>query len=235
MERDYVVEQKRFLVPTQIGNTVVDGLCGRFAFIEYAFTRQMEESLDDIASGKAAYVDVMRGFDERLRAEVAAAGSAGARYPCPDCGRALRLIKGPRGTFWGCTGFSEGCAVTCADDNGKPGAVTKRSGQASMPSEKQLELARKLATDSGDSIPDAALTDAKALNTWINGLLAKKGASQPSEAQMKWVKELVGKGSRPPPGWPGNVTTKGAKEFLDREFKKNKRDKNNHRTAPNVL
>jgi ssDNA-binding Zn-finger/Zn-ribbon topoisomerase 1 len=153
------------------------------------------------------------------------AGSSGAKYPCPDCGRALRPIKGPRGMFWDCTGFTEGCAVKCADDSGKPGAITRRSGEASMPSDKQLGLARKLATDSGDSIPDAALTDTKALSTWINEQLAKKGASPASDAQMKWVKELVGKGSKPPPGWPDNISAKAAKEFLDREFKKDKNGK----------
>ena len=40
--------------------------------------------------------------------------------PCSLCGRPLRRIKGPKGFFWGCTGFSDGCPGRAADNHGKP-------------------------------------------------------------------------------------------------------------------
>ena len=41
-------------------------------------------------------------------------------YPCPACHKPLRLRNGPRGAFWGCTGYPD-CKNTLPDDNGKPG------------------------------------------------------------------------------------------------------------------
>ncbi|HEU5375089.1 MAG TPA: topoisomerase DNA-binding C4 zinc finger domain-containing protein, partial [Ktedonobacteraceae bacterium] len=39
---------------------------------------------------------------------------------CPVCQKPLRRIKGKKGFFWGCTGFSEGCTFRCPDKGGKP-------------------------------------------------------------------------------------------------------------------
>lgn len=42
------------------------------------------------------------------------------QYPCPECAKPLRRIKGGDGHFWGCTGHPA-CSVTLPDANGKPG------------------------------------------------------------------------------------------------------------------
>lgn len=42
MSRGYVKTEKRFLVPTPLGEKIASGLCGHFSFIEYDFTRTME-------------------------------------------------------------------------------------------------------------------------------------------------------------------------------------------------
>ena len=39
--RGYVKTEKRFLVPTPLGEKVVDALRGNFSFVEYEFTRTM--------------------------------------------------------------------------------------------------------------------------------------------------------------------------------------------------
>lgn len=59
MSRGYVKTEKRNLVPTPLGAVVVDSLCGNFSFVEYEFTRNMEQALDDIAAGKAQYCTVI--------------------------------------------------------------------------------------------------------------------------------------------------------------------------------
>jgi DNA topoisomerase-3 len=48
---------------------------------------------------------------------------AGPFYPCPRCQKPLRMVNGPRGPFWGCTGYPE-CKHTQPDDSGKPGVRT---------------------------------------------------------------------------------------------------------------
>lgn len=216
-EKGYVTEQKRFLVPTEAGVSVVDGLCGRFVFAEYPFTREVEESLDNIACGKATYLDVVRTFDEALSGELTALGASGVKHPCPECGRTLLRREGKRGPFWGCSGYRDGCEVTCADDGGKPGAVNTKSA---TPSEKQLALAERLSEETSEAIPDEARTNPKILTEWINSQIAKKGTSPATDPQMKLIKKLVEEGNKPPPGWPDSVSIRDAKEFLDREIKK---------------
>jgi len=48
---------------------------------------------------------------------------AGPSYPCPRCQKPLRLVKGPKGPFWGCTSYPE-CKHTQPDEEGKPGVRT---------------------------------------------------------------------------------------------------------------
>ncbi len=111
--RGYVITEKRFLVPTPLGEKVVSGLCGHFSFIEYEFTRNMEQSLDDIAEGKAQYRAVIASAYDQLSREVQAFAKATGRV-CEKCGKPLvHRVKKPgkdgKGgyDFWGCIGWPE--------------------------------------------------------------------------------------------------------------------------------
>ena len=109
---------KRFLVLTALGEKVVSGLCGHFAFIEYDFTRTMEQSLDDIAEGKAEYRAVIGSAHEQLYREVQDFAKATGKV-CEKCGKPMihRVKKpdkdGPDKSkkggydFWGCPGWPE--------------------------------------------------------------------------------------------------------------------------------
>lgn len=117
MSRGYVTTEKRFLVPTPLGGKIVSGLCGHFSFIEYDFTRTMEQSLDDIAEGKAEYRAVIASAHDRLCKEVLEFARATGRV-CPKCGKPMaHRVKKPgkdgKGgyDFWGCTGWPE-CGET---------------------------------------------------------------------------------------------------------------------------
>jgi DNA topoisomerase-1 len=81
MARGYLEEEKRLLRPTELGCVVIDALSARFSFVEYAFTRDLEQQLDDIAEGKAQYLPVVSAADERLQREIAALGTLPARAP----------------------------------------------------------------------------------------------------------------------------------------------------------
>ena len=113
MARSYVKAEKRFLAPTPLGVMVVDGLCGNFTFIDYDFTRTMEQSLDDIAEGKTEYRAVIAAAHAQLSKELEAFGKATGK-PCPKCGKPMvhRIKKAGKDgkggyDFWGCTGWPE--------------------------------------------------------------------------------------------------------------------------------
>jgi C-terminal repeat of topoisomerase len=100
---------------------------GDFAFVEYKFTRDLEERLDDIAAGTAGYLDVVRAAANQLTTELsrlslqkqpqfspvttkAASNGTSAKLAeiitCPKCKRGqVRKVK----DFYGCSRFREGC------------------------------------------------------------------------------------------------------------------------------
>ena len=111
--RKYVTTEKRFLVPTALGEKIVSGLCGHFSFIEYDFTRTMEQSLDDIAEGKAEYRAVIASAHDQLFREVQEFAKATGKV-CEKCGKPMvhrvkKAGKDGKGgyDFWGCTGWPE--------------------------------------------------------------------------------------------------------------------------------
>ena len=121
MTREYIKEEKRQLLPTPTGEKLIDTLMGKFKFIEYDFTKELENSLDKIAEGKADYKNVVTEAYKVLDGEVGTFRAANS-YPCPDCGQPMRhmIKKGTGGyDFWGCTGYPN-CKTTCVDDNGLP-------------------------------------------------------------------------------------------------------------------
>ena len=112
-QRGYVKLEKRNLVPTPLGETVVDALAGRFSFADFDFTKGMEQALDDIAEGKARYREVVGAAHARLVDELSAFTAATGKT-CPKCGKAMRhKVKAPgkdgKGgyDFWGCSGWPE--------------------------------------------------------------------------------------------------------------------------------
>ncbi len=126
--RSYVEPAGRFLQPTAIGELVVDSLVGNFEFIQLGFTKDLEDDLDRIATGKAAYRAVIQKLYLKLKEEIEAQQVKVPTkvkevevFPCPECGKDLRRIpKGANGPFWGCSAHPE-CSVTLPDNNGKPG------------------------------------------------------------------------------------------------------------------
>ncbi len=86
--RGYVKTEKRFLMPTPLGEKVVDALSGNFSFVEYEFTRTMEQALDDIAAGKTDYRAVIGEAHARLERELQAFTKATGKT-CPKWGKPM--------------------------------------------------------------------------------------------------------------------------------------------------
>lgn len=123
VDHGYVRLEKRVLVPTPEGETVIEALVGKFAFLEYAFTQGMEEDLDAVAEGNAKYLDAVRKFYGAFERELQAFQNALPTFPCPDCGKPLvhRVRTGPKGyDFWGCSGYPD-CRVNFFSKGDKPG------------------------------------------------------------------------------------------------------------------
>jgi DNA topoisomerase I len=123
--RGYLNDSKKILVATDLAKLLVDSLKGRFAFVEYDYTRSLEQQLDDIATGKAQYLPVISALDTTLRTEIGklhidaqpalatkrpAGGAEGSStgIPCPKCKKGI--LRRPHGKeFFGCSAYRDGC------------------------------------------------------------------------------------------------------------------------------
>jgi DNA topoisomerase-1 len=123
--QNYIVDEKNKLKPLDRGCTVRDALVSRFSFVEYEYTRQMEQGLDDITEGRADYLSLVKSADEKLDVELNALGDLKIETPvgepCPqaDCSGHLRLKKSKKGPFWGCSHYPD-CSFTVDDKSDKP-------------------------------------------------------------------------------------------------------------------
>ncbi len=136
-DREYVVEEKRKLLPEAKGRLVTAFLHNFFErYVEYDFTADLEEKLDLISAGELAWKDVLRDFWENFSAHVD--GTKELRitdvldalnvelgpliFPpkedgsepraCPRCGDGqLSLKLGKFGSFVGCSNYPD-CGYT---------------------------------------------------------------------------------------------------------------------------
>lgn len=70
---------KAKLVPTEVGTTVTQFLEEHFAtMVNYDFTANVENQLDEIVAGKHSFLDVVSQFDSRHREQIAAADQKAA-------------------------------------------------------------------------------------------------------------------------------------------------------------
>ncbi|MEG9499668.1 type I DNA topoisomerase [Mannheimia indoligenes] len=128
-ERGYVrTENKRFYVE-KIGEVVTDRLNESFKdLMNYDFTANMEEVLDQIAEGNKNWKDELNTFFKHFSEELTQAELdelEGGMKPnsivptdidCPTCGRKMAIRTASTGVFLGCTGYAlppkERCKTT---------------------------------------------------------------------------------------------------------------------------
>ncbi len=114
-QRGYVKRQDRRLVPTEVGELVADLLMEHFPnIVDLGFTAEMEAELDEIASGKRHWVDVVRSFYGPFAEQLAKAAEEMPEMraepeeigrSCPECGSPLVMRQGRYGPFIGCSSF----------------------------------------------------------------------------------------------------------------------------------
>lgn len=109
-DKAYATKEKNQYTPTEIGCQIVDVLKTHFSFMNYEYTKEMEDKLDLIADGKLKYVDMMKSFfvpfKEELRKAQTAAHKDGG-HDCDKCGKRMILKHSKFGFFIGCSGYPE--------------------------------------------------------------------------------------------------------------------------------
>ena len=111
--RSYVSMDKKSFVPTDQGVLTSDQLEEFFSsIINVKYTAEMENTLDDIALGKAIWYDELRKFYDQFAPLIEYARDNMVKiYPkmtdefCPECGLPLFIRRGPFGEFTACSGY----------------------------------------------------------------------------------------------------------------------------------
>ena len=118
-ERKYVEKINKALFPTDTGEVVSDFLEKNFAnYISDTFTAEMEDELDDIATGKREYEKTLKDFYRPFTKEVKAKnkiekvtnlGEADPSIKCPVCGGPMIIKLSKNGKFLSCKKYPD-CA-----------------------------------------------------------------------------------------------------------------------------
>ena len=116
-DRGYVTLKNKRFYAEKIGELVTDRLVENFNdLLDYSFTANMEEQLDEVAEGHVEWTRLLDSFydDFSSRLEHAQAPEGGMRaneptdtdIECPKCGRPMQIRTGGTGVFLGCSGYS---------------------------------------------------------------------------------------------------------------------------------
>ncbi|MGI6409542.1 MAG: type I DNA topoisomerase [Gammaproteobacteria bacterium] len=149
-DRGYVTIKNRRFHAEKMGDIVTERLGESFAdLMDYGFTAQMEERLDNVAHGQLDWKQLLDEFygDFRKKLEQADSAEGGMRrnmptltdIPCKECGRPMMIRTASTGVFLGCSGYElppkERCKATmnlvpgneiAADDEGESESLLLR-------------------------------------------------------------------------------------------------------------
>lgn len=116
-DRLYADKDGRTLKPTDTGETVSDFLNDNFNnYISDSFTAEMEDNLDDIATGKKEYAKILKAFygpfskdikSKEKMEKVTNLGKADAKFKCPLCKSDMIIKLGRTGKFMSCEKFPD--------------------------------------------------------------------------------------------------------------------------------
>ncbi|HEY3229963.1 MAG TPA: type I DNA topoisomerase [Roseiflexaceae bacterium] len=118
VEREYVEVNDKKLMPTTLGRVVTELLVQHFpSIIDYGFTSEMEQQLDDIAEGAKQWGPVLHAFYTPFERTLATARETMrnvkreevlTELDCPKCGQGKLAIKfGRNGEFLACNRYPE--------------------------------------------------------------------------------------------------------------------------------
>ncbi|MBA2652543.1 MAG: topoisomerase DNA-binding C4 zinc finger domain-containing protein, partial [Tatlockia sp.] len=116
-QREYVIEDKKRFLPTDVGRIVNRFLTGHFTrYVDYQFTAQLEDTLDAVSRGERDWIPVLDEFWQPFIKQIHETDENVQRKDvtteiledkCPKCDKPLSIRLGKRGRFIGCTGYPE--------------------------------------------------------------------------------------------------------------------------------
>ncbi|WP_270970171.1 type I DNA topoisomerase [Campylobacter upsaliensis] len=136
--RDYVVIEKKQLVPNEIAFSVTELLEKNFSdIVDSHFTSNLENTLDEIAENKADWQETLREFYYPFVRKIEEGKSTiksqktftKLEEKCPQCGSELAVRKGRYGEFIACLAFPK-CRYSrnLKEDNAEKKEVKKPNG-----------------------------------------------------------------------------------------------------------
>ncbi len=133
-DRGYALLEKKRFLPTDIGRLVNGFLTSHFNhYVDYGFTANLEEELDEISNGERDWIPVLKDFwkdfSRDLKSKEKVARGSPLDESCPKCGKQLFLQNSRRGMFIGCSGYPE-CDYTRPWGNQPEGPVILGSDPA---------------------------------------------------------------------------------------------------------
>jgi len=132
ISRGYVSREKHSLLPTSLGEITTNLMIEHFPdIVDYKFTAQMEDRLDNIADGESTMRDVLAGFYEGFAANLAEAEAKAKEFTvtipaeetdiiCDKCGSVMIVKNGRFGKFAACPNYPECKNTKPLDSTGKP-------------------------------------------------------------------------------------------------------------------
>ncbi|EAI5398323.1 type I DNA topoisomerase [Campylobacter upsaliensis] len=136
--RDYVVIEKKQLVPNEIAFSVTELLEKNFSdIVDSHFTSNLENTLDEIAENKADWQETLREFYYPFMRKIEEGKSTiksqktftKLEEKCPECGGELAVRKGRYGEFIACLAFPK-CRYSrnLKEDNAEKKETKKANG-----------------------------------------------------------------------------------------------------------
>jgi len=119
LSREYIEREGKALKPTPLGEITTQLMKEQFPqIVDVKFTAQMEESLDNVESGKTDWVETLdtfyRGFEKTLKKAEESLSGERIRVPdvestelCELCGRRMVIKSGRFGKFLACPGYPD--------------------------------------------------------------------------------------------------------------------------------
>ncbi len=117
VDRGYVLKEGRTLIPTATGDVVSTFLEKNFEkYISDSFTAEMEDELDQIASGEREYTKTLKDFYGPFSKDVKSKeniekltnlGDVSKEFPCPLCDSPMVMKLGRTGVFMSCGRFPD--------------------------------------------------------------------------------------------------------------------------------
>ncbi len=117
VERKYAKLDKKRFIPEDVGMVVNDLLVNHFTrYVDYNFTANLEEELDQVSRGEKKWKPLMHEFWEpfhkllkQKEGEVSKSSltTEATGESCPECGKELVVKLGKFGKFFACSGYPE--------------------------------------------------------------------------------------------------------------------------------